>query len=76
MQLQWELAEANAEADAAERRAQEAVEAKVALQQSASELAHKVQDTRTHTERIADEASATLRVKVSPCLIFTSERCA
>lgn len=64
VQLQWELAEAQSEADAAEKRAQEALEAKAALQQSASELAQKVQDARALTERTADEACATLRAKV------------
>lgn len=64
MQLQWELAEAQVDADAAEKRAQEAMEAKAALQQSASELAQKVQDARAQTERTADEVFVSLRAKV------------
>ena len=64
MQLQWELAEAQAEAQAAEKRAQEALDAKAALQQSAGDLAQKVQDARTQTERTANEVFVTLRSKV------------
>jgi chromosome segregation ATPase len=64
VQLQWELAAAQAEAEAAEKRAQEALEAKAALQHSASELAQKVQDARAQTERTADEVFTTLRAKV------------
>lgn len=66
VQLQWELAEAEAEAQAAEKRAREALEAKAALQQSAGELAQKVQDVRAQTERTAGEVFATLQSKVPP----------